>query len=188
MGSAINGSGPIIEPVTSEIPKNINTKADSAKVFKIATIVLAVLVVIESIAIGFMMMNHVGLSRESDFDTEDEEESSIEEDTEEIDDTKYVFNDDGDLTAFDLTCTQENGASYIFSKDGSFSYNDASGDMSSGSYSFVHNGIISLTGGQDNNRVLYYDGSMVADGTTIYECEIQTQTQNQTIIDLEIES
>lgn len=80
------------------------------------------------------------------------------------DDPNFSYDDEENLTAFNIVCDNNNGTNYSFSLDNK--YTSPSG---SGTYSITNSNIVILDGNTDH--VLYYDGLSLIDGITIYDCE-----------------
>ena len=83
----------------------------------------------------------------------------------------YVYDDNGNLTAMEIACTNENGTKITLNKSNKLEILDSNSNVTnSGSYTILRDSVISLTG-SSNDRTFYYDGLILADGTTIYDCE-----------------
>ena len=139
----------------------------SGKLPLIISIALAAVVLVESIALLVTLNNYFSIVNGG----EDTEEITVE--SEEENDGTYVYDNDYNLTAMNVTCTSENGAKFVLT--GSNNYQELNSDSSqigSGSYSILNDSLVSLSGSNNNQgRVLYYDGFSLADGTTLYQCE-----------------
>lgn len=148
--------------------------------FAVITIILAVIIVLESIVlIAVIVSSNMQQSSSEDFAEEYEEieEDEGEEDLTETDPTEYeidaYYYKDNSLSAFSLICIQDSSlASFNFSPDNSVrEYDSSSSLIASGTYSISNEHLIKITYSNDNKeRVLYYDGTNIADGLTIYYC------------------
>ncbi len=137
----------------------------SSKLPLIVSAILAVIVLIESVALIIMLSNYSTANNE--YFADDTTEIGSEDGT---DDT-FVYDEDGNITAMEITCTNENGAKITLSKSNKLEIFDAnSTPIDSGDYTITYDSIISFTG-SGNDRPLYYDGSFLADDTVIYDCE-----------------
>lgn len=143
----------------NKLMNNNNGQQSSGKLIIIAAI-LAVGMVLESIALVIAISNYSSLVDEN---AEEASEVPI-EDT--YDETKFVYDENYNLLAVDLKCTAENGSTFTFNLDKGYKQHDSTGD-SSGTYTITNDSLISLSG---SDKILYYDGFDVADGLTIYDC------------------
>ena len=143
----------------------------SSKLPLIIAIILACALLIESIVLVFFATRSVSPSAEVEQDTSD-----IPEDTPEAlsDASNFTFDENFAITAFNLTCTNENGTKYVFDKSNTYQkINSATTPIDSGSYSIVNSAAVVLNNSQNAEEVIYYDGYYVIDGLTFYECEEQ---------------
>lgn len=149
-------------PIKPTSDSNVSSHAASSKIPWIIIAGLSFVILLQVIALIIVLTNFAPeTSIESDADTE--EDSVI------YNDPNYKYDDNGNLIAFNLTCSN-NGANLAFSIN-----NQYTSPNNSGTYSITNNNIISL---DDNpNHILYYDGFSIIDGTTIYNCEDST-TEN----------
>lgn len=153
------------------------TTASDNKLPLIVAIVLAVITLVESIVLVITLNNYFSLvntGEEGDYEVPIEDESV---------DNSYVFDENYNLIAVNLTCVADDGASYNFTTDNTFEqYNGAGSLTASGSYTITNDSLISLTG---SNKVLYYDSLDVADGLTVYTCEEAATEANADDVDTE---
>ena len=151
----------------------------NSKLPLIVAIILAVITLVESIALLASLTNQSNLTI-----TE-----NVEEDTEDIDDTEYSaaeykFDDDDNVIALKLNCKDENGSSFELTTDQTYQQSNGSGQVfESGTYTITRDGIISLSGSNNNGRVIFYDGLILADGNTIYKCQTNELTENTEGVD-----
>lgn len=144
-------------------PTAATVSASPNKVSLVIIIALAAITLLESIVLIITLSNYFSIMNEG---SDDIEEVSLEE---EPDANNYTYDNDYNLLAFGLTCVAEDGSSYEFTLDNKYEqYNGAGSLAASGPYTITNDSLISLSG---SNKVLYYDGFDVADGTTIYTCE-----------------
>lgn len=161
----------------------------SSKIPIIVAAVLGVIVLVETIFLVITMTNNSTT-------TEDEEnyDEVVLEDEYVEDDGSYVYDEDDNLIALEVTCSTENGASFALTTDNKYSQYDASSNLTdSGTYSILESSIIPLTSTNASNqqKVLYFDGWILADGTTIYDCEeefVEDDTEDFSEDELEDES
>lgn len=129
----------------------------------VIAIILAIIVLIESIVLIIVLANLFG-GYVSDLDVTYE----ISDDEEEY----YIFDDQGDISAFSITCTSDDNSQYSFGKNQQYkAYNAESELLDSGSYSIIRSDIIVLGEPSTNNKTLFYDGANVVDDLVFYECE-----------------
>ena len=148
----------VIKPVVAE-------ESGPSKLPIIIAVALTLIVVVESIALFATIGN---------YSTAAKEYLAYEEITPELDngtESNYSYDDEYNLTAMEITCTNENGAKISLDKSNKLEIFDAnSTSTTSGNYTIIKDSIISLTG-SNNDRTFYYDGFILADGTVIYDCE-----------------
>ena len=148
----------VIKPVAAE-------GSGPSKLPIIIAVILTLIVVVESIALFATIGN---------YSTAAKEYLAYEEITPELDngtESNYSYDDEYNLTAMEITCTNENGAKITLSKSNKLEIFDANSTLiDSGDYTITYDSIISFTG-SGNDRPLYYDGSFLADDTVIYDCE-----------------
>lgn len=145
-----------------------NNGMGKSKLPIIISIVLAVIVVVESIALIITMNNYLAIVDE--VPAYDEDEGYIEdEEGEEAIDNNYVYNDSDALVAMNANCKATDGSAITLDTSGNYT---ATGPLAgSGTYTITNDSLISLSG---SNKVIYYDGWDLADGLTIYSCEEDT--------------
>ncbi len=85
-----------------------------------------------------------------------------------------TFDSNGELATFNAICVTDDGAYFKIFKSGTYEQYDASTNLiNSGNYSMVNGIVVSIS----PDRVLYYDGYYLADGTTIYDCEADNSAE-----------
>ena len=147
---------------TTPAPVITPDTAGTNKLPLVIAIVLAAITLVESIALIITLSNYFALINEEPEGYEVPVEEPSEDDT-------YIYDDDYNLTAMNLTCVAEDGSSYELSTDNQFKqYNGAGSLAASGPYTVTNDSLISLSG---SNKVLYFDGFDIADGLTVYSCE-----------------
>ena len=140
----------------------VATTANSSKLPLVIAIALAAITLVESIVLLITLSNYFAVTNEepADWDIASEEE---------VDSGVYTYDDNYNLTAFNLKCTAEDGSYYTLDTDNQYEeHNAADAIVASGPYSITNDSLVSLSG---SNKVLYYDGFDIADGLTIYTCE-----------------
>ncbi len=150
-------------PQRPQQPSN-QTSAQPSKLPLIIAIVSVFIALVELVVIVFLIVNN--------YETEDDITADDSSDFEISTSTPFSFDDEGNISAFDLTCTAENGDKYTFSKAKKYTKTSASSSTSSGIYSTVKGTAIILnnTESEEEAPVLYYDGEYVFEHTTPYEC------------------
>ncbi|MDO5451476.1 MAG: hypothetical protein Q4F56_00085 [Candidatus Saccharibacteria bacterium] len=152
-------------PVVEREPISPKPSSNS-KLLIIAIIVLSIILLVESIALIITLNNYFS-NMEYEYVEEDLGEAT------EIPDSNYVWDEEGNLVAFDISCTSGNGSRYVLNKDGKYQeYDNSSTLVDLGTYTIINNGIIPLTSTRTTEeKVIYYDGFDLAHNTTIYHCE-----------------
>lgn len=144
--------------------------SSSSKLPLVVAIALAAVTLVESIVLIITLSNYFSIVKETNEEVSEEYSLGDDYDAE----ANYVYDEDYNLTAFEATCTNEDGSSFIFTKNNTFEeLNSASSTVNSGTYSIINDDIIPLSS-SSTNKVLYYNGFMVADGTKLYNCEENT--------------
>lgn len=145
----------------------------NSKLPLIVAAILAAVTLVESIALVISLTNQSNIASE---------ETASEEYVDDTDynTSDYVFDNEDNLTAINLNCIAENGASYKLTTDKNYQQYDSSNQViSSGTYSIVRDSIIPLSSANDNSEhILFYDGVIIADGTTIYECVVSEANED----------
>lgn len=152
---------------TSKTPKQINSshRGASSTPFIIAIAALGVALLLESIVLIFFAVDHFGVMAANDDPSLDEREGA--------DEGKYVYNSDFDITALNLTCIAEDGARYNFNSERKYQFSDTSaGTSDSGTYSVLRDSVVTLTSPTNGQKVVYFDGDFIADGTKMYDCGV----------------
>lgn len=146
---------------------------DNSKLPLIIVAILVVITLIESIALVISLANQSNLAT-----AEGAEENTENVDYTEYGATEYKFDDNDNIIAFKLDCKNENGASFRLTTDQKYQQSDASGQAAeSGTYTIISDSIISLSGPNDSKRTIFYDGLILADGNTIYDCYITNSSE-----------
>lgn len=145
-----------------------NNTPSNTFLFKLPWIIiacLALVIIIQVIILIIFLSNSASESSEGeDIDTNDA--------TVTISEPGFIYDSDENLTAFELTCVN-NDASFVFTADNK--YTSPSGN--SGTYSVINNSVISLDG--NTEHTLYYDsGITIIDGTTFYDCKAPGTTND----------
>lgn len=159
----LKASAPVAQPVGAD--------TGNSKLPLIIAIVLAVVTLIESIVLIITLTNYFSF-----FNTNGEEEEYYEEvpvDEEAYIDNNYNYDSEFNLTAFNVTCTSNDGASYTFDLTNNYSYSGT--PSSTGTYTINDSDLISLS---NSDKVLYYNGVSVADGLTLYTCTEATGSED----------
>ena len=154
----------------------VANESSSGKLPLIISIALAAVILVESIALVITLNNYFAIMNGE----EDGDAITVEE--EPADNGVYVYDDNYNLTAMNITCTSENGAKFVLTNTKNYQELDSSSSqIGSGTYSIINDSLIPLSGANNNQeRVLYYDGFNLADGTTLYECEENVPASTET--------
>ena len=151
----------------SKTPKQTNSYHGgvSSTPFIITIAALGIALLLESIVLVFFTIDYFGVMAAGDDPSLDEREGA--------DDGKYVYNSDFDITALNLTCTAEDGARYNFNSERKYQFSDTSaGTSDSGTYSVLRDSDVTLTSPTGGQKVVYFDGDFIADGTKMYDCGV----------------
>ena len=172
-----------VSNINSNPSPNIIKQSNSEKLPWIISIILAAIVLIESIALVIFLIIHFNMVNNT-YEIEDveipeysNEETVIEED---VSDSNYIYDENYNLTAADLTCVADDGATIVLDTSNNYKrYDGSSSTIDSGSYTIKNDSLISLkTSGSDNGKVLYFDSITIADDLIIYDCErIDAETE-----------
>ena len=144
------------------VAQPMEASVGSSKLPLIVAIVLAVVTLVESIAL-IIALNNVNTALSFNEVEEYTDEELAEGDY--YDEENFTYDEDFNITAFKDTCTASDGSSYTFDLSNKYSLSGAS--SSNGTYTVVDGDLIALS---NSDKVLYYNGVNVADGLTIYEC------------------
>lgn len=153
-------------------PSYAPPRPNSSKLPLITTIALAAVTFVESLVLIITLSNYFAMANSLDESYEEDSTSSNTSEAEVTDDDEnYAYDEEGNVTAFEATCTNEEGASYKLTKNNSYEqYTSSSSLLGSGTYTILYDSIVSISG---SDKTLYFDGMILADGTNIYECEYQ---------------
>lgn len=160
----------VIKPQPANL--NPNASAKTSKLSFIAIIILAIIALVEAVALVVMAIN---LQAEPD-------EELVED---ELDDyavsnlTPYEYDNEDNIVALNLTCESEDGNQFAFTKAKQYTKSSGSAPEESGTYSMLKNTAIILNNGAGagEEKIVYYDGIYVIDGTTFYSCEEEINDQ-----------
>ena len=143
-------------------PVNVPTPTTSQpKISLFVAIMFGFIALIEAIALVITLNNYFSLLDISSEENVTEEDEPVDE--------IYKYDTDLNLVAFDLVCVSKDSSYYVFDIDNEYEYfNGANSLAASGKYTITNDDLISVTG---LDKVLYYDGTDIADGLNIYECE-----------------
>ena len=133
----------------------------------IVSIVLACIVFIETIALVPLLIAYFNTQNDGpDVGYSDSTESISEE-------GDYIFDDTYTIVAFDLTCTDDDGNTFVFDKTNTYRRTGSQSNYTeSGTYSIVKGGAVVLNNPtQESEKIVYYDGYYIMEGLTFYSCE-----------------
>ena len=158
------------QDIKSSMVQPVAKDSGASKLPLVISIALAAVILVESIALVITLSNYFSLVNGGG----EYEDSVIADDIE--DDNSFVYNDDYNLTAMNITCIAGDGAKFVFAIDNNYQqYNASSSVINSGTYSITNDSLVALSNSSNQQgKVLYYDGFTIADGLTIYNCETNT--------------
>ena len=157
-----------VKNTTRTSKTNAPKTSHSTKLPWIITAILAVIVVAESIVLGILLVNYFS---EEDYPT-DLEIGDI--NTEE---GVYYYDREGNLIAFVLTCTSEDGIKYSFQSNNQYQkYNDTE-LLTTGTYLISENVVVNLKSSTDEESKYYYDGFSIENEAESYECEDESMSE-----------
>lgn len=136
----------------------------------IISIILAIIVLIETIAICIMVHNHFASTNEDFYEVIELEEANDD----------ILLDEEKRLVAMNLTCINDSGDYFTFSTDSTFEeYDSTSNLLGSGTYSVFNDSIIILNNPDGvQERTLYYNWLNLANGTTLYDCRTDSDENN----------
>lgn len=161
------------QPVSS--PRFVpGTTAKASTLPWIISMVFALIVLVESVALVIFAINYgealdlYGGGNSSESSTTNDSPEAISEGG------AFNYDDDYNITAFALTCTNDDGSSYTFTKDGTYQQkNSSSNPVDSGTYTVTNSSAVVLKSpNQPNDRIVYYDGYDIVEGLSFYSCDL----------------
>ena len=157
-----------IKNVGQSTVANTQTPKNTGTLSLTIAIIMAVIVLIESIALVVISMSY---SQMLDNYFSDEGDGFIEETYVNESETAYQFDDSLNLVSFNLTCTAEDGSKFVFKKAKTYQ-NTSNSSTSSGTYSILNGSVIVLNDSSNSGdqQTLYYEGRNIINGTTYYNC------------------
>lgn len=153
-----------VAPPTSSVTNQSSTSSTPSALPWVIVAILSAVVLLQVVVLIIVLINFIPESF-GESTTETDETSVVSSDS------NYVYDDEERLVAFNAVCTNEdNGDNFTFSVDQKYTSPNGSG-----TYSIVRDSVIVLD--DDKDKVFYYDGIILADGLTIYDCE-EYSTEN----------
>jgi hypothetical protein len=155
---------------------SIKPGAGESKLPLVIALVTSFIVLIESIILVTFTVNYFNKDQEDD----DDENISVYDDSPESlsEEGAFTLDDSYAITAFNLTCTSEEGSKYVFKKSKAYQKSDAtSTTIDSGNYAILNETAVILNSdnsSSDEESIVYYDGVYVIEGKTFYECKEDT--------------
>lgn len=140
----------------------------------VVVIIFAIIVLVESVALIIFATNYGEvLDLYGDGDIEYPDDLTGDYSDELSSNSNFDYDDNFDVTSFNLTCTNEDDFEYAFTKSGTYQKTDsASNTIDSGTYSIINGGAVVLdSANQSEDKVVYYDGYVVMDGIDSYMCD-----------------
>lgn len=163
-----NSAAPAAPAAPAAAAPAVDTSGGSSKVSLIIAIILAMVVLVESIALVVALIS-LGQVNSGEYYDDDEGASDVDDVDSE---SNYVFNDDYDLVALNVVCdNQESGNKIELTTSNGYKLVDASGNaINTGTYTMLRDSIVVVKTSNGSESTLYYDGLVLVDGKTIYEC------------------
>ena len=150
---------------SESLQKKINQKQGVAWAI---VVVLAVMILFETIVLSIVLVNASDSNDSYDFETT--EDDIVVEDFDV--DLGEEYDEEGNVVAIEQKCTSDGGEKFEFKYDKKYKRYGKDGDLvDEGSYDMVNGSLLALKDGTEAGRVLYYDGYSVADGLTLYYCD-----------------
>lgn len=142
----------------------------------ILSILLAIVVLVESVALVIFAINY-GAVLDLYGETEYDENTTGTNDSPDALNEGAVFSYDENynITAFEITCTAEDGSKFAFTKSGTYQKTDSSSNsIDSGNYSITNGSAVILKSANNpGDKIVYYDGYDVIEGLSFYTCETE---------------
>ncbi|MBR3236379.1 hypothetical protein IKF92_01730 [Candidatus Saccharibacteria bacterium] len=153
-------------------PKPVTPPSDKPqKNLPIVSIILGIIVVLQSIALIIVLSNFFAMFNESE-EVEYEDETTVEEGS------PYVFDDENKLIAVATSCIADDKSTLILKKDNTFKeYDPSSSLVNSGNYHITRDSVFSFDK-DTGEQTLIYDGYNLTDGTVFYNCELDTEEES----------
>lgn len=161
------------EQQTPSLQPKSKTVTNTPTLLLIMAITLAAIVLIESIALTIFAVNYGEvLDLYGGHESENSETAANDSPEALSENGDFNYDEDYNVTAFNLTCTNEDKSKYIFNKNGEYQKTDASSNPTeSGTYSIINSSAIVLKNPkQTENKIVYYDGYDVIEDITFYDC------------------
>ena len=148
----------------------------SSKLPLVVSILLAIIVLVESVALIVFAINYAEVLDLYGEDVAVEYDSSKDSPEDLSENSNFTFDNDYNVTAFNLECVSEDDAKYSFTKAGEYKKTDKTSAVTdSGSYSIVNSGAVILNSRSDaiggEKKIVYYDGYNIMDGLNFYTCD-----------------
>ncbi|MBQ6414390.1 hypothetical protein IJI28_02100 [Candidatus Saccharibacteria bacterium] len=143
----------------TSVPKT----SHSTKLPWIITAILALIVVVESIALSFLLVNY--------FNEEEDYPTDLVRGDKNTEEGVFYYDKEGYLIAFVLTCTSEEGTKYLFQSDNQYQKYNGAELLTTGTYSISENVVVDLKSSTDEETKYFYDGFSIENDTESYECE-----------------
>ncbi|MBQ6414609.1 hypothetical protein IJI28_03255 [Candidatus Saccharibacteria bacterium] len=166
-----------IKQTGQQIPlsqQKLKIATNTSKPHLAITIILAIIVLIESVALAILAFNY-GEVLDLYGNNEPEYNETTNNDSPEAlsNDNDFTYGENYEVTAFNLICTNGDGSKYTFTKSKNYQKTDTSlGSTESGTYSIVNGGAVILNNpNQTEEKIVYYNGYDIMEGTTFYTCD-----------------
>ena len=142
------------------------------KVSIIIIVILLLIVVIETVAV-IIAFSKNGQDVEAEVPEEAINDTELDQPftTNEF----YTYDDSDNLKSFNLDCSSEDGARYVFTNANAYTeYDSKKTEISSGTYNIIHDGVVILKDTKNTEQVVYFDGFDIYKGTTAFTCNNNT--------------
>ena len=134
----------------------------------LVVIVLAVVIVLETITFSVILANSLNGNETDDFAMTEEEVTPQDFDV----DVGEEYDEEGNIVGIEQNCVSDDGGKFEFTYDKTYKRYDSDGSMiDNGIYDLVNDGLVALKDSEGVKKVLYYDGYDVADGLSLYHCD-----------------
>jgi hypothetical protein len=157
--------------VQASTPKanSVNT-LERNNAFFIIAVIMGIITIIETIILVVFMVNYFSTDNYAgvpdDYDEIDTETTEFP-----YEERGFIYDEDFNVLAVKATCIAQDGTKYTLDASKNYQKQDAaSNTVGTGTYSVINGNIISLDGASTGDKVLYYDGETLAEGTNLFTC------------------
>lgn len=134
----------------------------------LVVIVLAVVIVLETITFSVILAKSLNGNEADDFAMTEEEVTPQDFDV----DVGEEYDEEGNIVGIEQNCVSDDGGKFEFTYDKTYKRYDSDGSMiDNGIYDLVNDSLVALKDSEGVKKVLYYDGYDVAEGLSLYHCD-----------------